>query len=56
MPPRGQFVAWTKGEVERLIGWMEDNQQQLRGKQSAWYKVVKEEVFSTDEHITVIRE
>ena len=32
---------------------MEENQQQLQGKQTAWYKVVKEEEFSMDAHITV---
>ncbi|KAF8458007.1 hypothetical protein BGX38DRAFT_1155017, partial [Terfezia claveryi] len=34
---------------------MEENQEQLRGKQITWHKLVKEQVFSTDEHITVKR-
>jgi len=32
---------------------MEDNQEQLRGKQIAWHKEVKEQVFGAEEHITV---
>jgi len=40
----------TRDGVERLISWMEDNQEQLRGKQIAWHK---EQVFGAEEHITV---
>ena len=52
---RAPLVVWTREEAEKLIGWMEDNQQHLRGKQMAWYKLVKEEVFAGDDymHITV---
>jgi len=35
-----------KEEFERLIAWMEENQELLRGKQIAWHKVAKDEVFS----------
>jgi len=31
---------------------MEENQEQLRGKQIAWHKEVKEQVFGAEEHIT----
>ncbi|KAF8439644.1 hypothetical protein BGX38DRAFT_1206943 [Terfezia claveryi] len=29
---------WMREEVERLIGWMEENQELLRGKQVVWHK------------------
>ena len=29
-------------EMERLVAWMEENQEILKGKQIAWHKVVKE--------------
>ena len=32
---------WTKEEMERLVGWMEENQESLRGKQAVWHKDVK---------------
>ena len=32
---------------------MEDNQELLRGKQRAWHKVAKDEVFANEVHITV---
>ena len=46
---------WTKDEMERLVAWMEENPQDLKGKQIAWHKDVKDQVFSEpgDEHITV---
>ncbi|KAF8459360.1 hypothetical protein BGX38DRAFT_2985 [Terfezia claveryi] len=44
---------WTRGEVEKLISWMEENHEQLRGKQIAWHKEVKEQSFALEEHITV---
>ena len=61
MPPRRApagsqrtpMVPWQKNEVERLISWMEENLEQLRGKQSRWYPDVKDEVFYNEEHITV---
>jgi len=36
---------------------MEDNQEQLRGKQIAWHKEkeVKKQIFGAEEHITVKR-
>ena len=33
--------TWAKADVERLIGWMEEHQGVLRGKQGAWHKDVK---------------
>jgi len=53
--PNSTTQAWTRDEVERLISWIEDNQEQLRGKQIAWHKGVKEQVFGAEEHITVKR-
>ncbi|KAF8426234.1 hypothetical protein EV426DRAFT_661134 [Tirmania nivea] len=47
------YKAWSKEEVEKLIGWMEENQEALRGLQRKWHKDVKEEVFADDENITV---
>jgi len=32
---------------------MEENQEQLRRKQIAWHKEVKEQVFGMEEHIIV---
>lgn len=48
-----QQSVWSKEEVERLIGWMERNLEDARGKQVAWHKSVKDEVFGNDKHITV---
>ena len=39
--------------MERLVAWMEENPQDLKGKQLAWHKEVKDEVFAADEHITI---
>jgi hypothetical protein len=46
---------WAKEDMERLVCWMEENQQSLRGKQSAWHKDVKEQLFGDNEDITVKR-
>ena len=37
----------------RLVGWIEDNHENLRRKQIAWHKEVKEEAFADEDHITV---
>jgi len=37
---------WLKENMERLVCWMEENQQSLCGKQSVWHKDVKEQVFA----------
>ena len=34
---RNSSVTWTTAEVERLIGWMEENLEELRGKQITWH-------------------
>ncbi|KAF8424368.1 hypothetical protein EV426DRAFT_574030 [Tirmania nivea] len=47
--------TWPKEDMERLVCWMEDNQEKLRGKQAAWHKDVKEQVFAEDPDITVNR-
>ncbi|KAF8427469.1 hypothetical protein EV426DRAFT_699301 [Tirmania nivea] len=49
------YKACSKEEVEKLIGWMEENQEALRGLQRKWHKDVKEEVFADNENITVNR-
>ena len=47
------IIQWTRDEVERLVAWMEGNQELLRVKQIARHKQVKEEVFANEGHITV---
>ncbi|KAF8459269.1 hypothetical protein BDZ91DRAFT_464829 [Kalaharituber pfeilii] len=44
---------WKREELERLITWMQENFESLRGKQVVWHKDVKDQVFSDDDHITV---
>jgi len=34
---------------------MEENPEQLRGKQAVWHKDVKDQAFKNDEHVTVKR-
>ena len=48
-------VPWTKDEIERLIDWMEDNPEELRGKQAAWHRKIVDKIFNTakDKHIDV---
>jgi len=46
---------WTRDEVERIIAWMEDHEEEIRGKQVQWHKEVKEQVFAAEEHIPVKR-
>ncbi|KAF8430084.1 hypothetical protein EV426DRAFT_579674 [Tirmania nivea] len=53
--PSQHSGSWSKSESERLVAWMEENQEELRGKQITWHKLVKGQVFSNDEHITVKR-
>ncbi|KAF8425569.1 hypothetical protein EV426DRAFT_716101 [Tirmania nivea] len=53
--PSQHSGTWSKSQSERLVAWMEENQEELRGKQIKWHKLVKEQVFSNDEHITVKR-
>ena len=35
---RGPLIPWVKDEVEQLIAWMEDNPEELQGKQYRWHK------------------
>jgi len=46
---------WTRDEVERIITWMEDHEEEIRGKQVQWHKEVKDQVFVDEEHIPVKR-
>ena len=39
--------------MERLVVWMEENQEKLCGKQISWQKDVKEQQFPNNDHITV---
>ena len=39
--------------MEHLIDWMEENLWDLKRKQLAWHKEVKDEVFAVHEHITI---
>ncbi|KAF8436722.1 hypothetical protein BGX38DRAFT_1325945 [Terfezia claveryi] len=54
-PKANRVRNWVKEDVERLVCWMEENQQSLRGKQSAWHKDIKEQIFGANEDITVKR-
>ncbi|KAF8430098.1 hypothetical protein EV426DRAFT_579780 [Tirmania nivea] len=51
----GKGRIWKKEDVERLVAWMEDHQENLRGKQAAWHKDVKDQLFSEDEWISIKR-
>ncbi|KAF8417327.1 hypothetical protein EV426DRAFT_721276 [Tirmania nivea] len=53
--PSQHISAWSRPEAERLIAWMEENQEELRGKQITWHKLVKGQVFADEDHITVKR-
>ena len=53
MASQRSFITWTRDEVVRLVGWMEEHQELLRGKQSAWFKDIKDQEFADEEHITV---
>jgi len=53
--PSQHSGPWSKSESERLVAWMEENQEELRGKQITWHKLVKEQVFPSEEHITIRR-
>lgn len=44
---------WIKEDIERLVAWMEEHQEKLRGKQAAWHKDVNDQIFAEDEWITV---
>ena len=33
-----KFFAWEKSDVERLVEWIEENQEALRGSKNAWVK------------------
>ena len=39
---RAPVVPWQREEVEKLISWMEDNSEDLRGKQCKWHRHVKD--------------
>ncbi|KAF8427057.1 hypothetical protein EV426DRAFT_715314 [Tirmania nivea] len=47
-PEEKTYMAWSKDDVERLVGWMEENQEALRGQQKKWHKDIKEEVFADE--------
>ena len=50
---RSLIVPWTRDELGQMVAWMEDNQELLRGKQAAWHKDIKAQVFGNDNHITL---
>ena len=47
--------SWTKADMERLVTWMVENPESLRGKQAGWHKDVKEQVFAQSSEITLNR-
>jgi len=43
MPSNSQQSGlWTRPELEGLVAWMEDNQEELQRKQITWHKMVKD--------------
>ena len=56
LPPlQEKGFSWSKPEVERLIDWMEGNQEALRGSKSVWVKDCKEKVFQDELGVTTER-
>ena len=51
---RRMKTRWRKSEIEKLITWMEDNQEKVLGKQS-YFTDVKQEIFSNEDHVTTKR-
>jgi len=47
--PRATLFAWSKEELKQLVAWIEENPEQLRGKQAVWHKDVKDQVFKNDQ-------
>jgi hypothetical protein len=43
--------GWETSELEKLISWMEDNPELLRGSTNRWATKVKKSVFVTVDHI-----
>ena len=43
---------WTQAEIELTTGWMEENQQLLRGKPHAWHTNICEQFFSKTQSIS----
>jgi len=37
--------TWEKSDIERLVDWMEENLEALRGSRSTWIKDCKEQAF-----------
>lgn len=52
---RAPLITRAKSEVERMIEWMEDNPEDLKGRQLSWHKDVKDDIFKNDAHIIVKR-
>jgi hypothetical protein len=45
--------SWDTTELEKLISWMEHNQELLRGSTNTWTRKLKDTVFADYEHIDV---
>jgi hypothetical protein len=43
--------SWEVPELEKLLAWMEDNQELLRGSTAHWTRKIKEVVFPDNEDI-----
>jgi len=50
-----KFFTWKKSDIERLIDWMEENLEALRGSRSTWIKDCKEQAFAEHAEITAKR-
>jgi len=47
--------VWERSDVERLVDWMVENQEALKGRKGAWVKVCKEQVFGNQPGVTTGR-
>jgi len=43
--PKVATFTWEKSDIERLVDWMEENLEALRGSRSTWIKDCKEQAF-----------
>ena len=46
-----QLLAWTDDELKRFIGWVEENQEAIRGSTLTWTARLKDTVFGEEDHI-----
>ena len=49
MSSQRNIIPLTRDKLEQIVAWIEDNQELLRGKQTAWHKDIKDQVFANDD-------